>query len=33
MANQIETFVLNVQMHEGFDCDENHLELRNLIND
>jgi hypothetical protein len=33
MANQIETFGLNVHMHEGFDYDENHLELRNLIED
>jgi hypothetical protein len=33
MANQIQTFGLNVHMHEGFDCDETHLELRNLVED
>jgi hypothetical protein len=33
MVNQIETFGLNVHMHEGFDCDDAHLELNNLIED
>jgi hypothetical protein len=33
MADHIETFGLNVHMHEGFDCDENDLELRNLVED
>jgi hypothetical protein len=31
MVDQIETFGLNV--HEGFDCDDAHLELNNLIKD
>jgi hypothetical protein len=26
MADQIETFGLNMHMHEGFDCDDVHLE-------
>jgi hypothetical protein len=33
VADQIETFGLNVHMHEGFDCDEIHSELRNLVED
>jgi hypothetical protein len=28
MEDQTETFGLNVHMHEGFDCDDVHLELR-----
>jgi hypothetical protein len=31
MVDQIETFGSNV--HEGFDCDDVHLELENLIKD
>jgi hypothetical protein len=31
MVNQIETFGLNVHMHEGFDCDDVHLESKNLV--
>jgi hypothetical protein len=30
MANQIETFGLNVHMHRGFDYDDAQLELGNL---
>jgi hypothetical protein len=26
MANQTEIFDLNVHMHEGFDCNDTHLE-------
>jgi len=26
MADQTKTFGLNVHMHEGFDCDDVHLE-------
>jgi len=33
MANQIETFGLNVHMHEGFDCDDAHLKSENLVED
>jgi hypothetical protein len=33
MANQIETFDLNVHMHQGFDCDDVHLKLGNLTKD
>jgi hypothetical protein len=33
MEFQTETFGLNVHMHEGFDCDDVHLELRNLVKD
>jgi hypothetical protein len=33
MVNQIETFGLNVHMHEGFDCDDAHLESKNLAED
>jgi hypothetical protein len=33
MVNQIETFGLNVHMNEGFDCDDAHLELNNLVED
>jgi len=33
MVNWIEIFSLNVHMHEGFDCDDAHLELGNLIED
>jgi hypothetical protein len=33
MVNQIEIFGLNVHMHEGFDCNDVHLELKNLVED
>jgi hypothetical protein len=33
MVDWIETFGLNVHMHEGFDNDDAHLELRNLVED
>jgi hypothetical protein len=33
MVDYIKTFGLNVYMHEGFDCDDVHLELMNLITD
>jgi len=33
MANQSETFGLNVHMHEGFDCDDAHLKSENLVED
>jgi len=33
MVDWIETFGLNVHMHEGFDCDDVHLELGNLVED
>jgi hypothetical protein len=33
MVNQIDTFDLNVHMHQGFDCDDVHLKLGNLIED
>ncbi len=33
MANQTKTFSLNVHMHEDFDCDDVHLESRNLAED
>ncbi len=33
MANEIETFGLNVHIHEGFDYDGIHLELKNLLED
>jgi len=33
MANQTKTFSLNVHMHEDFDCDDVHLESRNLAKD
>jgi hypothetical protein len=33
MANQIETFGLNVHIYEGFDCDDDRLELENLVED
>ncbi len=33
MVNQIETFDLNVHMHQGFDCDDVHLKLKNLTED
>jgi len=33
MVNQIETFGLNVHVHEGFDCDDVHLESKNLVED
>ncbi len=33
MGNQTKTFGLNVHMHEGFDCDDAHLELENLVED
>ncbi len=29
----IETFGLNVHMHDGFDCDDVHVELGNLTED
>jgi hypothetical protein len=31
MANQIKIFDLNVHMHEGFDCNDVHLESGNLV--
>jgi hypothetical protein len=31
MADQTEIFDLNVHMHEGFDCNDVHLELGNLV--
>ncbi len=31
MVDLIESFCFNVHMHEGFDCDDVHLELRNLF--
>jgi len=30
MANEVETFSLNVHMHDGFDYDDVHLESRNF---
>lgn len=33
MANHIETFDLNVHMHQGFDYDDVHLKLGNLTKD
>jgi hypothetical protein len=33
MADWIETYGMNVRMHEGFDCDDAHLELGNLVED
>jgi hypothetical protein len=33
MVNQLETFGLNVHMHEGFDYDDVHLESKNLAED
>jgi hypothetical protein len=33
MVNQIEIFGLNVYMHEGFDCNDVHLESKNLTGD
>jgi len=33
MVDYIETFGLNVHMHDSFDCDDVHLELGNLAKD
>jgi hypothetical protein len=33
MANETETFGLNVHIHEGFDYDGFHLESKNLVED
>jgi hypothetical protein len=33
MVDQTKTFGLNVYMHEGFDCDDVHLESMNLTKD
>jgi len=33
MEDQTKTFGLNMYMHEGFDCDDVHLESRNLVKD
>jgi hypothetical protein len=33
MANEIETFGLNVHIHKGFDFDDFYLELKNLVED
>jgi hypothetical protein len=33
MEDQTKTFGLNVYVHEGFDCDDVHLESRNLVKD
>ncbi len=33
MVDQTETLGLNVHMHKGFNYDDIHLELRNLVED
>jgi hypothetical protein len=33
MVDQTETLGLNGRMHEGFNCDDAHLELGNLVKD
>jgi hypothetical protein len=33
MVDQTETLGLNVHMHKGFNYDDAHLELRNLVED
>jgi hypothetical protein len=33
MVDYIETFDLNVHMHDGFDCDDVHVKLSNLLED
>ncbi len=33
MANEIETFGLNVHIHQAFDSNDFHLELKNLVKD
>ncbi len=33
MVDQTETLGLNGRMHEGFNCDDAHLESRNFVED